>query len=105
MQENVNNNYVLDYSFKKKYNSKYVIIYLQIKQFLLEILRRPLRITGYGFYDYGYKLLHKVCCYIKMYNATLVFEILTYKRNLEYVNKNMFYFAKILINDEVKYTK
>ncbi|XP_032682001.1 uncharacterized protein LOC116849189 [Odontomachus brunneus] len=30
-----------------------------VMQFLLEIFRRPLRISGLGLYDYGFKLVHK----------------------------------------------
>lgn len=38
-----------------------LINYLQIMQFLLQILQRPLRISALGFFYFGYNLIYKVC--------------------------------------------
>lgn len=38
-------------------------------QFLLQLLRRPLRISGLGFYVYGYNFIQWVCSYLDNYNT------------------------------------
>lgn len=70
MQEIVSNN-----SKHKLHIFIFVIIYLQITQFLMEILREPLKITGFRLFEYGHKLVHKVCNCVQTNKASLVSEI------------------------------